>query len=371
MEPLFTACDWPSRFVLAQASSSWNGAINRFRFRCQELEATGMRFDRGPVIMVCCVSRVCPELRKIRVSSPEFGDRHLERVLLRCPKLRHVDLRGCVNLTGEALFHVGLLCPRLNYLNLYRTLMGNVDLQTLAVFVRRDDGTEGPAPRCEAHAGGGRGEMGHDVRMGVEEEGERVVVPPLPLRMDSHGVPARLQRLSLGNNPVGTSAVLAVVARTPTLVALDISWTQVNGGGVASIARVLPHLRVLELDGLDGTTDDTTSEVMRSCPNLEHLSMVAGQEKVMSQSHISDRTVDALIAAQRPTQSLRHVNLASHNRITDGAVCRLLDQCPRLISVGLLGLHHLSKETVQRAAALGRVATNTKSGPSTSGCYSW
>ena len=320
--PLLAACDWRSICALGQVSSEWKAGVERYCRDVSRVEARGMRFDKTPVITVLKCARLCPGLRELVVSSPEFGSRHLQHALLKCPKLRHIDLRGCMNLSDEAaLYHVGVLCPRLSYLNLYNVGCSDMALIALASCLEADDPVAAP------------------------------LAPTAPSRQDSRGVPMRLLYLSIGNNGVTAGGVLPLCARAPNLLALDLSWTRVEGTGVCALVRLLPCLRTLELDGVHGVNDDTVREVCKWCQRLEHLSLVA----FASVESLTNAAVDHMISSEKLCRRLRRLSLASQFLIDDVGAKRLLESCTALEHFNLAGLHKVSKETAQRAAALSRM----------------
>mmetsp|Transcript_11464 Transcript_11464/g.35032 ORF Transcript_11464/g.35032 Transcript_11464/m.35032 type:complete len:406 (+) Transcript_11464:359-1576(+) len=134
----------------------------------------------------------------------------------------------------------------------------------------------------------------------------------------------KLKHLNIANSRYVTDcAICYLVGKCSELEVLDLSWcTRINGKSLGAIAEKLPKLRKLGLSETQATNSGLL-KVVRSCTNLEEL--------LLARCSIGD--LGAAIIARHCKNSLKTLNLASCEDLSDTAVRVLISKCKALTTL--------------------------------------
>eukprot|EP00188_Purpureofilum_apyrenoidigerum_P002404 Plantae.Rhodophyta-Purpureofilum_apyrenoidigerum.ctg2489.p1 GENE.Plantae.Rhodophyta-Purpureofilum_apyrenoidigerum.ctg2489~~Plantae.Rhodophyta-Purpureofilum_apyrenoidigerum.ctg2489.p1 ORF type:complete len:406 (-),score=38.05 Plantae.Rhodophyta-Purpureofilum_apyrenoidigerum.ctg2489:688-1905(-) len=134
----------------------------------------------------------------------------------------------------------------------------------------------------------------------------------------------KLKHLNIANSRYITDyAVCYLVSKCCELEVLDLSWcTRINGKSLNAIAEKLPKLRKLGLSETQATNSGLL-KVVRSCIHLEEL--------LLARCSIGD--LGAAIIARHCKNSLKTLNLASCEDLSDTAVRVLISKCKALTTL--------------------------------------
>jgi len=324
-----------------------------------------LRNDNVPSYFLRLIAQFCPRLTSLSLACFSLlADADLSLIAGSCPDLHRLALDRCVSITSAGLAVVAARCSRLEDFG----LSDHYFLDDAAAHVIRAR----LAPRLRTLDLGGCVGIGRAALLGALRSCtllERLTLDGCNVTDDTvAAVSPQLRVLSLkrciGVSPVGlaavsrrcrwltdlnifglratTDAAIASLARScPLLEALDMSWclavTDVGLGWLEGCRR----LRRLLLSGCDKLSGSTIANVVAGTPGMAYLDI--------SWTTVDDRGVDRLANAA-PQLGTMHINWCRF--VTNDTVYRLaqLAHSHRLRTLFAVGCHFEDNQPALRAA---------------------
>ena len=341
------AAPWWSHVV---ASGITDGALAVLAGRCRSLRHLSLEWKGNGTL----TDRGLASLRGCRLSSLDVhGCRLITDYglagIVQSRTLRHLSLRGCVQLTNSSVRTVGSACPNLQTLDLMwcRNVTDDCLLALSHILSLTSIDLSwcfriGDAGLCALSSGPNTGLR----RVAIDGCG-RVGGAGIAAISETH---VDLQSLSLcACGRVTNGAVRSIATHCPGLAELSlVCCTGVGDGALVDLARHCTGLLVLDLCGCRSVTDDgivalaqgcweLRSLNLRACGDLTDMALLAmasgrGAQRLhrftLSQNRwVTDEGGRAIGGGCR---SLRYLELSNCPGISRGELCALMGRCPHL-----------------------------------------